>query len=36
MTTLSDGGMAIYFRGSFPKGGISKNFFPASGFSRGH
>jgi CheY-like chemotaxis protein len=31
MTNLSDGGLAIYFRGSFPKGGISKISFQLPG-----
>jgi len=31
MTNLSDGGMAICFRGSFPKGGISKISFQLEG-----
>ena len=31
MTNLSDGGMTIYFRGSVPKGGISKISFQLPG-----
>ncbi|PYV86423.1 MAG: hypothetical protein DMG90_21230 [Acidobacteria bacterium] len=31
MTNLSDGGMAIYFRGNFPKGGITKISFQLNG-----
>jgi CheY-like chemotaxis protein len=31
VTNLSDGGMAIYFRGDFPKGGISKISFQLDG-----
>jgi CheY-like chemotaxis protein len=33
MTNLSDGGMAIYFRGNFPKGGITRISFQLNGMA---